>query len=158
MSAVSKPESSAQQEAEERFLSPQELSERYDVPLQSIYKWRVNKTGPRGFAVGRLVRYRLSDCIAWEQSQMALEDASNPVPLPDHNPKPGVEFSSDKDPQQSIEILLARLVESNMNVAYEQRTANLIAAWGTEALLNGTQLAEQQLTIRTRLGITEKEY
>jgi predicted DNA-binding transcriptional regulator AlpA len=53
----------------EPHLSPEDLAEREGVPVQTIYSW--NKTGdaPPRIRVGRHVRYRLADVIAWENSR-----------------------------------------------------------------------------------------
>jgi predicted DNA-binding transcriptional regulator AlpA len=50
-------------------LSPAELAERYDVPLETVYGWNKTRTGPRFMKIGRHVRYRLADVIAWENSR-----------------------------------------------------------------------------------------
>jgi predicted DNA-binding transcriptional regulator AlpA len=52
-----------------RHLSPAELAERYDLPLETIYSWNKARTGPRFMKIGRHVRYRLVDVIAWENSR-----------------------------------------------------------------------------------------
>lgn len=62
-------------EARERHLGMQELAEREGVALQTIRAWRTTGYGPRGFKVGRLVRYRLEDVLAWEAEQLAKEEA-----------------------------------------------------------------------------------
>lgn len=54
------------------YLSNEDLAARYNVPLKTIRKWRYEGTGPRGFRVGRHVRYRESDVLVWEQ--VRLED------------------------------------------------------------------------------------
>lgn len=59
----------------EKFLTMQGLAERYGVALQTVRGWRVDGYGPKGFKVGRLVRYPLSECIRWEQEQQAQEVA-----------------------------------------------------------------------------------
>lgn len=59
----------------DRFLTMQEVADRYGVALQTVRHWRVNGYGPRGFRVGRLVRYPLSECIRWEQERQAEEVA-----------------------------------------------------------------------------------
>lgn len=56
------------QDTIERHLSPQELADREGVPVQTVYVWRVKGTGPRGMTIGRHVRFRLSDVLAWEDS------------------------------------------------------------------------------------------
>lgn len=53
-----------------RLLSMQDLAERYGVPLATIRQWRHKGYGPKGFPVGRYVRYRLADVEAWEQKQL----------------------------------------------------------------------------------------
>ncbi|BAS16600.1 hypothetical protein AHiyo8_49030 [Arthrobacter sp. Hiyo8] len=60
---------------DERLLSPRELADRYSIPVQTVYVWRMNNKGPRGFQVGRHVRYRHSEVLAWEQSQLDKEHA-----------------------------------------------------------------------------------
>jgi len=35
------------------------------VPVSTVYKWRATGEGPRGFRVGRYVRYREADVQAW---------------------------------------------------------------------------------------------
>ncbi len=54
-------------------LKPQELAERFGVPVATVYSWRVKGVGPRGFRVGKFVRYRLEDVEAWENEQLAKE-------------------------------------------------------------------------------------
>jgi predicted DNA-binding transcriptional regulator AlpA len=50
-------------------LSPAELAERYGLPLETIYGWQRTRTGPQFMKIGRHVRYRLADVIAWENSR-----------------------------------------------------------------------------------------
>lgn len=54
---------------ENTFLTVEELASRYSIPTQTVYGWRVANKGPRGLKIGRYVRYRLSDVIAWEKAQ-----------------------------------------------------------------------------------------
>jgi predicted DNA-binding transcriptional regulator AlpA len=54
----------------DRHLTPQELARRERVPLKSVYVWNSTGTGPRYLRVGRHVRYRLSDVIAWEAARL----------------------------------------------------------------------------------------
>jgi predicted DNA-binding transcriptional regulator AlpA len=53
----------------ERYLSVDDLAERYGVAVQTVYQWNHRGTGPRFVKVGRLPRYRLTDIIAWEDSR-----------------------------------------------------------------------------------------
>jgi excisionase family DNA binding protein len=51
------------------YLSPEELAERYGVPLQTVYAWNKTGSGPDYIRVGRHVRYRPRDIEKWEQSK-----------------------------------------------------------------------------------------
>ena len=54
---------------EDKHLSPEDLARREGVPLQTVYGWNKTRTGPRFMKIGRHVRYRLADVIAWEDSR-----------------------------------------------------------------------------------------
>ncbi len=54
----------------EKHLSPAELAAREDVPLETVYGWNKQRTGPKYMKIGRHVRYRLADVIAWENSRI----------------------------------------------------------------------------------------
>ena len=60
----------------ERHLTTQELADRVGVPLNSIYAWRAQKKGPRAMRIGKYVRYRLEDVLAWEKCQLDPRDAA----------------------------------------------------------------------------------
>lgn len=55
--------------------TPHTLAERFGVPVATVYSWRSKGAGPRGFRVGKFVRYRLADVEAWEQEQIEKEQA-----------------------------------------------------------------------------------
>lgn len=55
--------------ARERLLSAEEVSEFLQIPLQTLYQWRVKGAGPKCARVGRHLRYRQSDVDAWVESQ-----------------------------------------------------------------------------------------
>ena len=54
-------------------MSVQELADYLDVPVKTIYAWRYHREGPRGFKVGRHVRFRWDDVEAWLTDRMADE-------------------------------------------------------------------------------------
>lgn len=58
----------------ETMLSPVVLGRQLGIPVASIYAWRSRGEGPRGFRVGKHVRYRQSDVDAW------LERRADPAP------------------------------------------------------------------------------
>lgn len=52
-----------------KHLTPKELADRESVPLQTVYKWNSEGTGPTYIRAGRHVRYRLPDVESWEDSR-----------------------------------------------------------------------------------------
>lgn len=55
----------------EKHLSPEDLAEREGVPIATIYQWNSRGDGPRFMKIGKHVRYRLNDVIAWENTRFA---------------------------------------------------------------------------------------
>lgn len=58
----------------EKHLTPEDLAEREGVPTTTVYQWNSKGTGPRYLKVGRFVRYRLSDVIAWENGRYSDDE------------------------------------------------------------------------------------
>jgi len=54
----------------ERWLSRQDLADRYGLPVKTLAQWASKGTGPRYARMGRHVRYRLSDVIEWETARV----------------------------------------------------------------------------------------
>ncbi|AKK30466.1 AlpA family transcriptional regulator [Mycobacterium sp. EPa45] len=59
------------EEPVERWISRQELADRYGVPVKTPAVWASKGAGPPFARFGRHVRYRLSDVIAWEIEQLS---------------------------------------------------------------------------------------
>lgn len=59
----------------ERYLTPVDLADLLGVPVETVYQWRRKDTGPRGFRVGRHLRYDPEDVRAWVTSLMDKEAA-----------------------------------------------------------------------------------
>ncbi|MEU9504472.1 helix-turn-helix domain-containing protein [Streptomyces sp. NPDC048196] len=49
----------------ERYLTPVDLADLLGVPVETVYQWRRKHTGPRGFRVGRHLRYDPEDVRVW---------------------------------------------------------------------------------------------
>ncbi len=47
------------------LLSLRQTADMLGVSEATIYSWRHRGEGPRGYKIGGLVRYRLSDVLAW---------------------------------------------------------------------------------------------
>jgi excisionase family DNA binding protein len=54
-------------------MSVQELADFLDVPVKTVYAWRYHREGPRGFKVGRHVRFRWHDVEAWLADRIEAE-------------------------------------------------------------------------------------
>jgi predicted DNA-binding transcriptional regulator AlpA len=73
--------------ADERWLSRQELADRYGLPVKTPAQWASKGTGPRYARIGRHVRYRLSDVIAWEAERLESHAPSAARPSVSTKPK-----------------------------------------------------------------------
>ncbi|MGQ0804186.1 MAG: helix-turn-helix transcriptional regulator [Actinomycetota bacterium] len=51
--------------ARRRLLSPADVASYLAVPLRTVYGWRSRGEGPRGYRVGRHVRFMLDDVERW---------------------------------------------------------------------------------------------
>ena len=58
----------------DKHLSPEDLAEREGVPLDTVYKWNSSGDGPDYMRIGRHVRYRLADVLAWEKSRLVARE------------------------------------------------------------------------------------
>lgn len=58
----------------DRLLSADELADYLEVPVKTIYTWRHHNTGPKGFRVGKHLRFRWCDVQAWIGERIADED------------------------------------------------------------------------------------
>ncbi|MBV1949670.1 AlpA family transcriptional regulator [Streptomyces sp. BV129] len=56
----------------ERYLTPVDVADLLGVPVETVYQWRRKRTGPKGFRVGRHLRFDPEDVRAWVQSQMEV--------------------------------------------------------------------------------------
>ncbi|MFG3069894.1 helix-turn-helix transcriptional regulator [[Kitasatospora] papulosa] len=53
-----------------RYLTPGDLVEMFELPsVETVYQWRRKRTGPRGFRVGRHLRFDPDDVRAWVDSR-----------------------------------------------------------------------------------------
>ncbi|MET7359414.1 helix-turn-helix domain-containing protein [Streptomyces sp. NPDC005562] len=51
------------------YLTPDDLVDLFDLPsVETVYQWRRKHTGPRGFRVGRHLRFDPADVRTWVES------------------------------------------------------------------------------------------
>ena len=53
----------------DELLSVEEVADFYKVPVRTIYSWQATGKGPRAYRVGRYLRFKRSDCVAFLESQ-----------------------------------------------------------------------------------------
>jgi predicted DNA-binding transcriptional regulator AlpA len=58
---------------DDKWLTRQELADRYGLPVKTPAEWASKGTGPRYAKFGRHVRYLLSDVLDWERKQFTEE-------------------------------------------------------------------------------------
>jgi predicted DNA-binding transcriptional regulator AlpA len=51
------------------FIDECEVADRLCQSVRTIQKWRVTGNGPEFYKLGRSVRYRLSDVLAWTEAR-----------------------------------------------------------------------------------------
>jgi hypothetical protein len=56
---------------EDKWITRQDLADRYGVPVKTPAEWASKGTGPRYAKFGRHVRYLLSGVIDWKRKQFA---------------------------------------------------------------------------------------
>ncbi len=59
----------------DRLLTVQDLAAYLGVPVTTLYQWRYRREGPRGFRVGRHLRYQWADVTEWIEHQI---ESANP--------------------------------------------------------------------------------
>jgi predicted DNA-binding transcriptional regulator AlpA len=55
-----------------RWLTRAEVAQMFGVPEKTVAEWAHQRTGPDYYRIGRYARYKLSDCLAWAESQKAV--------------------------------------------------------------------------------------
>lgn len=69
----------------ERWLTRQELADRYGLPVKTIAQWASKGTGPLYARMGRHVRYRRSDVVDWESAR--IDDLREATPRRSNAPR-----------------------------------------------------------------------
>jgi len=64
-SAQSDPRATLRSGLPDRYLTPDDIAEIFDVPLETVYQWRKKRTGPPGFRIGKHLRYDPADVRAY---------------------------------------------------------------------------------------------
>ncbi|NEB30779.1 helix-turn-helix domain-containing protein [Streptomyces sp. SID14446] len=62
----------------DRYLTPDDIAEIFEVPKETVYQWRKKRTGPPGFRIGKHLRYDPADVLAHvaERKSTGQDDAA----------------------------------------------------------------------------------
>jgi predicted DNA-binding transcriptional regulator AlpA len=60
----------------DRYLTPDDIAELFEVSLETVYQWRKKRTGPRGFRIGKHLRYDPADVRAYVDQRKHAETAA----------------------------------------------------------------------------------
>ena len=60
----------------DQLLTVKELAELLQVPVPTIHNWRYRRQGPKGFRVGRHIRFLKSDVDSWLAHQRKADRSS----------------------------------------------------------------------------------
>ena len=64
-------------ESVDRLLTAKELADYLAVPLATVYRWRSHGVGPRGFRVGRHVRFQWVDVDRSVEAHLAATEGAS---------------------------------------------------------------------------------
>ncbi|MFF0262585.1 helix-turn-helix transcriptional regulator [Streptomyces microflavus] len=53
----------------QKMITPKELAEHLGVPLQTVYGWNCDGSGPRYSRFGKRIRYAVADVEAWASAR-----------------------------------------------------------------------------------------
>lgn len=57
----------------DRYLTPDDIAEMFEVPKETVYQWRKKRTGPPGFRIGKHLRYDPGDVRAYVNGRKNTE-------------------------------------------------------------------------------------
>ncbi|MFK4265351.1 helix-turn-helix domain-containing protein [Streptomyces milbemycinicus] len=60
----------------DRYLTPEDIAEIFDVPVETVYQWRKKRTGPPGFRIGKHLRYDPADVRCYVGERKAADRAA----------------------------------------------------------------------------------
>jgi predicted DNA-binding transcriptional regulator AlpA len=63
-------------EADDTFLTPDDLAARYGVKRRTVLTWNWRRIGPPYSNIGGVIRYRKSDVDAWEARRIKNRDTA----------------------------------------------------------------------------------
>jgi predicted DNA-binding transcriptional regulator AlpA len=65
---------------DDHLLEPSIVSERWKIPVKTLYHWHAMGVGPPVYKIGRHLRYREADIASWLPEHRSPVAAQTPVP------------------------------------------------------------------------------
>ncbi|MGW3643527.1 helix-turn-helix domain-containing protein [Streptomyces sp. NPDC005143] len=59
----------------DRYLTPDDIAEIFEVPKETVYQWRKKRTGPPGFRIGKHIRYDPAVVHRYVAERMSIDAA-----------------------------------------------------------------------------------
>ncbi|MFC8263530.1 helix-turn-helix domain-containing protein [Streptomyces sp. NPDC057291] len=59
----------------DRYLTPDDIAEIFEVPKETVYQWRKKRTGPPGFRIGKHIRYDPAAVHRYVAERMTIDAA-----------------------------------------------------------------------------------
>ncbi|MEU0038795.1 helix-turn-helix domain-containing protein [Streptomyces sp. NPDC048448] len=75
-SAQPDPQSILRSGLPDRYLTPDDIAEMFEVPKETVYQWRKKRTGPPGFRIGKHLRYDPTDVRAYVAQRKNSDQAA----------------------------------------------------------------------------------
>ncbi|MFG2379475.1 helix-turn-helix domain-containing protein [Streptomyces avermitilis] len=60
----------------DRYLTPDDIAEMFEVPKETVYQWRRKRVGPPGFRIGKYVRYDPDDVRTYVTQRKSADQAA----------------------------------------------------------------------------------
>ncbi|MFF5008620.1 helix-turn-helix domain-containing protein [Streptomyces phaeochromogenes] len=60
----------------DHYLTPYDIAEMFEVPIETVYQWRKKRTGPPGFRIGKHLRYDPTDVRAYVTQRKNADPAA----------------------------------------------------------------------------------
>ncbi|MFE3180169.1 helix-turn-helix transcriptional regulator [Streptomyces violascens] len=62
---IADPRATLRGDLPDRYLTPEDIAEIFEVPKETVYQWRKKRVGPPGFRIGKHVRYDPAEVLAY---------------------------------------------------------------------------------------------
>ncbi|WRZ90708.1 helix-turn-helix domain-containing protein [Streptomyces sp. NBC_01007] len=75
-SAQPDPRSILRSDLPDRYLTPDDIAEMFEVSKETVYQWRKKRIGPPGFRIGKHLRYDPADVRVYVTQRKSTDQAA----------------------------------------------------------------------------------